>query len=185
MLLLEEKIIRLNTFTDSIYHFCLRHNISAKSILRYALLQIKLIKNKLYQLTLILCWINIISEQQQSKNIFKMLKLVIYIDINVYIKNDKINDVDSLHLLHLISKIKRNSNIKETIIDNMCKLDQPHNKHMKNIIIKRFLFFLTYYNDENSFLLRYIIFDQQKFEITWTFVKYCLLTLYKIVDMSL
>lgn len=178
-----DKFNRINQLTDSTYHFCLRHNIAKKSIIRFTFTSIKAIENKLYQFTLILCWINLTCYYQKNKNVYKMLKLAIYIFINKHINNNDINNQDSLYLLHCISKTDRFKPITNIILKSMCFLEQPHSKYMQNIIIKRFFFFITQFNDENSYFLRYLILDHHKFESTWIFIKCCIITHYKIFNM--
>lgn len=180
---IEKKIEIINNFTDTTYQCCIRNKIAMKSINRYTLFQIKLIQNKLYQFTLILCWIKLIKNQKYYINVRKMLRLTIYIFIDLKNKNYDYNDPDTLQLIYRITKLDDVKPIKDIIFNNMCNLDQPHDKHMQNIIIKRYYFFLTHFNEHNSFFLRNLIFEHQKFELTWIFIRCCIITQYKILNI--
>lgn len=76
---LSEKESNLMRSTDLIYQTLKNYKISSSDLILFTYNRIKLIKHKINQYTLFLCFSNLYNKQHGNKNVFKMIRLIGYI----------------------------------------------------------------------------------------------------------
>lgn len=179
------KIDQTNKLTTSAYYFCKRKKILTNHVIKYVLIKINEIENKLNKYTFMLCFIKIFNDSTNLKMKNRMLKLLILILLLLNKSLTDLNNEGSLTLLyHITIKCNQEFLTKFAII-KMCFLENYSLIYIKKILIYRYTYFIfthqiiSYIDNENLFSF------WQYSELIWLIIKSCIISAYKIFHVDL
>ena len=175
----------INKLANCTYCFCLKRKILTEHIINYILAKIKMIINKLDKLTFLLCLIKIYGDVYNNNSKPRLLKLTIMICLYLHNINIEINNEETLIILYTICKKRIVKNEKYFKGSDLCVLDKRQKSTMKLVIIRRYSYFVIFYQNEFLNVLKNLEYLSDYFNFIWFIIKCSIVTIYNIFDIEI
>lgn len=178
-----EKQNKIFNFTESIYRSMKYNKISISDFVRFNFNRIKVIKNKLTQFTLFLCFCNMYNRLLGNKNVFKMIRLSIYIWLYFDVIKISNFNIESLTILHNICKTNPVRNLSSNFMNEIYFLEKPYEYSIKYLIMKQYLCFTSNCDSSVFSTLESLLANKISFDYTWLIFRCCIYTKIKIFNL--
>ncbi|EQB61915.1 hypothetical protein NAPIS_ORF00509 [Vairimorpha apis BRL 01] len=144
-----------------------------------------MIINKLDKLTFLLCLIKIYGDVYNNNSKPRLLKLTIMICLYLHNINIEINNEETLIILYTICKKRIVKNEKYFKGSDLCVLDKRQKSTMKLVIIRRYSYFVIFYQNEFLNVLKNLEYLSDYFNFIWFIIKCSIVTIYNIFDIEI